>query len=94
VRKIKYTNQFKRDYKREKKSDRHKNTLDKNLLSIVEALASDIVIPTRHRDHQLTGEWSDHRDCHIKPDLVLIYRKPDKNTLELVRLGSHSELSL
>ncbi|MBV9693274.1 MAG: type II toxin-antitoxin system YafQ family toxin, partial [Alphaproteobacteria bacterium] len=42
----------------------------------------------------LGGDWKDHRDCHIKPDLVLIYRKPDAKTLELVRLGSHSELSL
>jgi mRNA interferase YafQ len=42
----------------------------------------------------LTGEWTDHRDCHIKPDLVLIYRMPDAESLELVRLGSHSELSL
>src|SRR6266851_2273803 len=39
-------------------------------------------------------EWSDHRDCHIRPDLVLIYRKPDDDSLELVRLGSHSELGL
>ena len=38
------------------------------------------------------GEWKDHRDCHIKPDLLLIYRKPDARSLELVRLGSHSEL--
>jgi addiction module RelB/DinJ family antitoxin len=40
----------------------------------------------------LAGEWSDHRDCHIRPDSILIYRKPDAQTLELVRLGSHSEL--
>jgi len=46
------------------------------------------------RDHPLTGEWKDHRDCHIRPDLVLIYRVPDAKTLQLVRLGSHSELSL
>ena len=36
----------------------------------------------------------DYRDCHIRPDLVLIYRKPDADTLELVRIGSHSELGL
>jgi mRNA interferase YafQ len=42
----------------------------------------------------LTGEWQDHRDCHIKPDLVLIYRKPDADSLQLIRLGSHSELGL
>jgi mRNA interferase YafQ len=35
-----------------------------------------------------------HRDCHIRPDLILIYRKPDDDNLELVRLGSHSELGL
>ncbi len=42
----------------------------------------------------MSGDWKDHRDCHIKPDLVLIYRKPDDESLELVRPGSHSELSL
>ena len=42
----------------------------------------------------LTGDWKDHRDCHIKPDLVLIYRKPDDALLQLVRLGSHSALGL
>jgi len=48
----------------------------------------------QHRDHALIGEWKDHRDCHVKPDLVLIYQKPDANVLRLVRLGSHSELGL
>jgi len=42
----------------------------------------------------LTGNWKDHRDCHVKPDLVLIYQKPDADTLRLVRFGSHSELGL
>ena len=59
------------------------------------ALASDQPLEPRHRDHALTGEWKDRRDCHVKPDLVvLIYRKPDDATLQLVRLGSHSELGL
>jgi mRNA interferase YafQ len=94
MRKIKYTTRFKRDYKREKKSGHHQTTLDTHLLSIVTSLAEDTPLAPRHRDHPLTGNWKDHRDCHIKPDLVLIYRKPDSETLELVRLGSHSELSL
>jgi mRNA interferase YafQ len=42
----------------------------------------------------LSSNWQDCRDCHIRPDLVLIYRKPDDQTLQLVRLGSHSELGL
>ena len=48
-----------------------------------------------HHDHALSGEWKDCRDCHVKPDRpVLIYQKPDADTLRLVRLGSHSELGL
>lgn len=42
-------------------------------------------------DHPLTGNWSGFRDCHIKPDLLLIYRI-DKNQLQLARIGSHSDL--
>jgi mRNA interferase YafQ len=58
------------------------------------ALAHDQLLDEKHRDHALSGEWKDHRDCHIKPDLVLIYRKPDDRVLQLVRIGSHSELGL
>ena len=54
----------------------------------------DEPLPHRYFDHPLGGEWKDHRDCHIRPDLILIYRKPDDASLELVRLGSHSELGL
>ncbi len=57
-------------------------------------LANDEPLAERHHDHHLVGEWKDHRDCHVKPDLILIYRKTDENTLDLVRLGSHSELGL
>jgi mRNA interferase YafQ len=57
-------------------------------------LASDKVLDPKYFDHPLSGDWIDHRDCHIKPDLVLIYRKPDDTLLQLVRLGSHSELGL
>ena len=44
--------------------------------------------------HSHKGEWADHRDCHIKPDLILIYRKAGDDHLDLVRLGSHSEIGL
>lgn len=87
------TTQFKRDYRRESKGQ-HRATLDATLEPVVEALAKDQPLAARHRDHQLSGEWADHRDCHVKPDLVLIYRKPDTETLLLVRLGSHAELEL
>jgi mRNA interferase YafQ len=91
MRTISYTHRFKRDYRREQ-SGRHGRTLGAALMEIVDLLAADTPLPRRNFDHPLTGDWADHRDCHIKPDLVLIYRKPDAETLQLVRLGSHSEL--
>jgi mRNA interferase YafQ len=93
MRTIEYTNKFKRDYKRESKGI-HKRTLAIDIKSAIQMLASDISLPTRYCDHALTGDWKDHRDCHIRPDLILLYRKPDNITLQLVRLGSHSQLSL
>ena len=44
------------------------------------------------RLHGLTGNWAGYRECHMKPDLLLIYSKPEPDTLRLARLGSHSEL--
>lgn len=82
---------FKRDYKREARG-RYRATLDSVLLPILTALATDQALAPHHRDHELTGNWSGYRDCHVKPDLVLIYRKPDATTLRLARLGSHSEI--
>ena len=93
MRTIERTGQFKRDYKREAKG-RHRDTLEKDFIAIVTALASGQPLAARYRDHSLTGEWKDHRDCHLKSDLILIYRKPNDKVLQLVRLGSHSELSL
>ncbi|MGA2887392.1 MAG: type II toxin-antitoxin system YafQ family toxin [Terracidiphilus sp.] len=93
MRTISRTSRFKMDYKREAKG-RYRATLDADLLAVVSLLAADASLPDRFRDHPLTGEWIDHRDCHIKPDLILIYRVPNAEALELVRLGSHSELSL
>jgi mRNA interferase YafQ len=91
VRTVRYTNRFRRDYKREK-AGRHGKSLDAELTEIVRLLAADTPLPRRNFDHPLSDEWKDHRDCHIKPDLILIYRKPDAANLDLVRLGSHSEL--
>jgi mRNA interferase YafQ len=93
MRTVKHTSRFRRDYKREK-SGRHGKRLDAHLLETVTMLAKDEPLPRRYLDHPLSGEWSDHRDCHIRPDLILIYRKPDETSLELVRLGSHGELGL
>ena len=93
MRKTEHTKKFRRDYKREK-SGKHSKKIDAELMAIVNLLASDLPLPHRNFDHQLSGNWNDHRDCHIYPDLVLIYRKPDNTTLVLVRMGSHSELGI
>lgn len=93
MREIEPTTRFRRDYRREK-SGRLGKRLDALLKEVVKLLAADAPLARRHFDHALTGEWRDHRDCHIRPDLVLIYRKPDDTTPQLVRLGSHSELGL
>ncbi|MCY4594145.1 MAG: type II toxin-antitoxin system YafQ family toxin [Bryobacterales bacterium] len=93
MRVIERTSQFKRDYRRESRG-RHGASLDASLVPVLEASAQDVPLEHRHHDHALGGEWADHRDCHVRPGLVLIYQKPDVDTLRLVRLGSHSELGL
>jgi mRNA interferase YafQ len=90
MRTIKQTSQFKRDLKRESKGP-HRKSLQEGFTALVEALATDQVLDPKYLDHPLSGDWADHRDCHFKPDLVLIYRKVE-GVLQLVRLGSHSEL--
>jgi mRNA interferase YafQ len=91
MRTIERSSAFKRDYKREAKGQ-HRATLDADLVPVLAALANDHPLEPRHHDHDLSGDWSGYRECHIKPDLLLIYRKPDADSLRLARLGSHSEL--
>lgn len=93
MREIERTGRFKRDYRREAKG-RHRATLDEGLVAVLRMLVADTPLPERYRDHALAGDWSGYRDCHVKPDLVLIYEKPDDATLRLIRLGSHSELGV
>ena len=93
MRRIERTGRFQRDFKREAKG-RYRATLTEDFVAILITLANDQPLAENHRDHALSGEWKDYRDCHIKPDLILIYQKPDPAKLRLVRLGSHSELGL
>lgn len=58
-------------------------------------LANDIPLPAKNKDHTLQGEFVGCRECHIRPDWLLIYRKTDNNELqilELARTGTHSDL--
>jgi len=82
------TTKFKRDLKRERKTD---PGVEEMLRTAVGLLREGKTLPQRFNDHPLSGDWKDHRDCHLKPNLVLIY-KVSEVVVTLVRLGSHGEL--
>lgn len=88
MRTIEMAGRFKRDYKRELRTD---PALPDTLGPILGLLVTDAALPEKLLDHPLQGEWKGFRDCHVKPDLVLIYEKTE-GVLGLARLGSHSEL--
>jgi mRNA interferase YafQ len=92
MRTIERSTAFKRDYKRVKATPRYRKTLDMLLSNIITLLLEDKALPDNNYDHSLGSNWSGFRECHVKPDLLLIYKKPDPSILKLARLGSHSEL--
>lgn len=92
MRAIERSTAFKRDYKRIKATPRYRKNLDLLISDILKLLLEDKALPERNLDHSLGGNWQGYRECHIKPDLLLIYSKPNHSTLRLARLGSHSEL--
>ena len=83
------TTQFKKDYKLAKKRG-----LDISLLKdVITKLANGETLPPEYHDHGLSGNWSGHRECHILPDWLLIYRiDNDVLVLTLTRTGTHSDL--
>ena len=86
---IVWTTQFKKDYKLALK--RH---MDIALLDdIIRILSRGEPLPEKNRDHALTGDWVGHRECHILPDWLLVYRiENDVLVLTLARTGTHSDL--
>ena len=91
MRTIERSNSFKRDFKRELKGQ-YREIVGGLLEAALRALIADLPLEVKFKDHDLVGNWAGCRECHLKPDLLLIYRKPTADVLELVRLGSHSEL--
>ena len=91
MRKINYTTQFERDFKLVKRNPNYKN-FEALLEDLVIDLQNDSTILAKFQDHSLLGEYKECRECHLKPDLLLIYEKPDRTTLTLIRLGSHAQL--
>lgn len=86
---VKSTSQFKKDYKRAIKRGANVRLLQE----VVDLLAMGEPLPKKNRDHALTGDWIGHRECHIAPDWLLLYRV-DGNvlTLTLTHTGSHSDI--
>ncbi len=86
---IVWTTKFKKDYKLSIKRNRNIDLLD----DIIRALSRGEILPEKNKDHELTGGWVGHRECHIQPDWLLIYRiEDDVLVLTLCRTGSHSDL--
>ena len=83
MRKIKTSRRFDKDLQ--------KFGLSASLIDVLGHLLHGSRLPEKDRDHALTGNWQDYRDCHIKPDQVLIYRIHG-DTIELHRMGTHAEL--
>ena len=93
MRELSTTKKFRKDLKRERKGQ-HKDTIEAELQTLVDLLLDDAALPEAYCDHAMVGEWKGFRDAHVKPDLVLMYEKVGAEGLQLVRIGSHSELGI
>ena len=82
-----YTSQFKKDFKRVSSQGKDLFKLE----VVIETLLNGEILDQKYKDHSLIGKWKNHRDCHLEPDWILIYRLTS-DSLILERTGSHSEL--
>ncbi len=84
-----FSAKFRRDYKRIQKQGKDV----KRLLAVVDTLAAEKPLERKYKDHAMNGDFIGHRECHIEPDWLLIYKtEPDALLLTLTRTGSHSDL--
>lgn len=86
--KLEYSRQFKKDFKKIAKLSIPDVV---EVGHVIKQLQLGETLPEKYVDHSLSGNWQNYRDCHVKPDLVLIY-KVDDTSLKLARIGIHSEL--
>ena len=81
---------FKKDYKTLVKRKKKIELLDE----VVEMLLDGKILPEKYKDHQLSGNWKNYRECHIEPDWLLVYRLYENTlVLALTRTGTHSDLN-
>ncbi len=93
MREIERPKQFRQDFKREYRG-RYRNILERGgeLEIVILHLANNVPLAPKYRYHPLHGEWEGSRECHIRPDLLLVYTLEDDDVLRLERLGSHSDI--
>jgi mRNA interferase YafQ len=84
---IVHTTSFKKDFKKIKKQKKNLELMKDLLLK----LSSAATLDSKYKDHLLSGNYKNKRECHITPDWLLIYEIND-NELVLYRTGSHAEL--
>lgn len=88
---IRKTKDFEKSYKNIKRSGKLTNTIQKDLNTVIDLLIENKTLPAKFKDHQLKGKLKDYRECHIKADLLLIYKIIENELiLVLVDIGSHS----
>jgi mRNA interferase YafQ len=91
MRSIEFTHLYLKDLRKARKRGLHEAELN----AIVEKLAKDELLEIKHKDHSLKGKYFGFRECHIRPDWLLIYKKEDVRNLSLLylmRTGTHSDL--
>lgn len=88
-RKSDHTRQFGKDW--EKLTPSGKQDMQRLKEAMLLLIANEGPLPADWLDHELAGEWADHRECHAKGDLLLIYRL-QADSVVFVRAGTHSEL--
>ena len=88
MKRLKPSTQYKKDYKRFRNNPQK---LEK-LFKILELLQNELPIPEENKPHKLKGQYAGYMECHIEGDFLLIWFDPETDEIDLVRLGSHSEL--
>ena len=88
MKKIFYSTQMKKDLKKYRRNE----VKMKKLYEILEMLINNVELPEKYKKHKLLGQYNDCLECHIEGDFLLIWIDEENDLIELIRLGSHSEL--
>lgn len=82
-----------KSFKKDLKKYQHKKDIVRELYNVISTLAKEKPLDPQKKDHNLTGNYVNYRECHVKNDILLIYQVDKKtSSLYLARFGSHSEI--